>query len=73
MWSNQYLAFETLSSGMKALLEGVRGEFTGARLSKLADSEVPVPRSLHPIVRTHPETGRKALFVGRPGDTVGGT
>jgi len=70
MWSNQYLAYETLSDGMKALIEGVRAEFTGARLSKLAGSDRPIPRALHPVVRTHPETGRKALFVGRPGDTV---
>ena len=64
MWSNQYLAYETLSEGMKALLDGVRAEFTGARLAKLASSEGEVPRSFHPVVRTHPETGRKSLYIG---------
>lgn len=70
MWCNQYLAYESLSDGMKALLDGVRAEFTGTRLARLAASDDPVPRSFHPVVRTHPETGRKALFIGRPGDTV---
>jgi taurine dioxygenase len=70
MWSNQYLAYDTLSDGMKQLLSGVRAEFTGARLAKLAGGDRPIPRSFHPVVRTHPETGRKALFIGRPGDTV---
>jgi taurine dioxygenase len=70
MWSNQYLAYETLSEGMKRLLEGVRAEFAGTRLARLVGDEGEVPRSLHPVVRTHPETGRKALFIGHPGDTV---
>lgn len=56
MWSNQYLAYETLSDGMKTWLEGIRAEFTGSRLSKLAGSDRPIPRSFHPVVRTHPET-----------------
>jgi len=70
MWCNQYLAYDSLSEGMKSLLEGVRAEFTGIRLAELAGDTSNVPFSLHPVVRTHPETGRKALFIGRPGDTV---
>ncbi|MDG2112461.1 MAG: TauD/TfdA family dioxygenase [Actinomycetota bacterium] len=70
MWSNQYLAYETLSDGMKQLLDGLKAEFTGARLASLAGGDVEVPMTLHPVVRTHPETGRKALFIGHPGDTV---
>ena len=69
MWCNMYRAYERLSPGMKRMLEGVRAEFTGARLAKLYGLPE-VPKSLHPIVRTHPETGRKALFIGKPGDTV---
>lgn len=70
MWSSQYHAYETLSDGMKALLEGVRGEFAGTRLAKRIGKDTDIPWSLHPIVRTHPETGRKALFVGHPVDTL---
>ena len=81
MWANQYLAYETLSDGMKAMLEGLRAVHTAragygkAALDKRFDS---IKRSMkirrdqedlaesevsHPIVRTHPETGRKALYV----------
>ena len=70
MWSNQYEAYETLSPGMQQLIEGLRAEFAGTRLASLAGGDVEVPKSLHPVVRTHPETGRRALFVGHPGDTV---
>ena len=70
MWSNQYHAYETLSPGMKRLLDGLRAEFAGTRLASLAKGDVEVPTSLHPVARTHPETGRLALFIGHPGDTV---
>ncbi len=70
MWVNQYLAYERLSSGMKRLLSGMRAKFTGVRLAKLHQFEGEVPFAYHPVVRTHPETGRKALYIGHPGDTV---
>ncbi len=70
MWSNQYLAYEALSDGMKQLLHGLRAKFQGLRLAKLYGHEGEVPYAYHPVVRTHPETGRKALFLGNPGDTV---
>ncbi len=78
LWSCQYSAYEALSPGMQALLEplravqtawphGTRGPGPNAAVSKsvvmtrndpTADREV-----LHPVVRVHPVTGRKALFV----------
>ena len=70
MWSSQYHAYETLSDGMKRLLDGVRAEFAGTRLARRLGGEREIPTCLHPVVRTHPETGRKALFVGHPGDTM---
>lgn len=70
MWSSQYHAYETLSDGMRRLLDGLRAEFAGTRLAKRVGSDTEVPSSLHPVARTHPETGRKALLVGHPGDTM---
>jgi taurine dioxygenase len=70
MWSNQYLAYETLSEGMKQLLTGVRAKFCGTRIARVMKDDREVPYAFHPVVRTHPETGRKALFVGNPGETA---
>jgi len=78
LYADMYGAYDALSDGMKALLEGQRavhsakrsygtqGRFTknpnATRMtvhpSKEADKELP-----HPIVRTHPDTGRKALYI----------
>jgi taurine dioxygenase len=66
IWCNQYIAYERLSDGMKKLLHGVRARFCGARLARTHGHQGDVPEQYHPIVRTHPETGRKALFVGHP-------
>jgi taurine dioxygenase len=65
MWCNQYVAYERLSPAMKKMIEGLRVEFVGLRLGRMmgvaADK---LPRAVHPLVRTHPETSRKALYVG---------
>ena len=78
---NMYRAYETLSEGMKRMLEGVNAVFTGERSYGASDSEVTKRRALfsksmdvkvmdnagsetaHPLIRTHPETGRKSLFI----------
>jgi alpha-ketoglutarate-dependent taurine dioxygenase len=78
LFANQYLAYETLSDGMKALLSrltAVHSDITVAgpqaarnkyRTNKVReDSDWRETVSEHPVVRTHPETGRKGLFVNR--------
>ena len=56
-FANQYAAYETLSKGMQRLaasLEAVHDASSHGR---------PKEEATHPVVRTHPETGRPALFV----------
>ncbi|NNM71602.1 TauD/TfdA dioxygenase family protein [Enterovirga aerilata] len=68
MFANMYLAYETLSDKMKELLDGLWGiqDMTVARHSRgrdLSDVRKRNPPVAQPVVRVHPETGRKALFV----------
>jgi len=78
LFANQYLAYETLSDGMKTLLSrltAVHSDITVAgpqaarnkhRTNKVReDSDWRETVSEHPVVRTHPESGRKALFVNK--------
>ncbi len=57
LWSNQYLAYETLSEPVRELLEGL----TALHMSTI-DPEL---AREFPAVRIHPVTGRKALYVNR--------
>jgi taurine dioxygenase len=75
LFANQYLAYETLSDGMKRLLGGLRAvhsdrtvagpkvDHTGRSTKARADADWRETISVHPVVRTHPETRRKLLFV----------
>jgi taurine dioxygenase len=57
MWANMYKAYEALSPAMREFCEG---------LSALHDAHPhgnPDKMSIHPVVRVHPVTGRKSLFV----------
>jgi taurine dioxygenase len=75
-FANQYLAYETLSDGMKRMLAGLRAVHTdrkvaGPKAGRNAYRSTKVREddawretvSTHPVVRTHPETGKRLLFV----------
>ena len=73
VFANMYLAYETLSEGMKKLIADLHGiQMAGTR--KIGDASLAVQREqeqlklnppiAQPVVRVHPETGRKALYLG---------
>ena len=74
LFANMYLAYESLSAGMQRLLDGLvavnssaKADTTKTREDRMRDGANPAARkeyvAEHPVVRTHPETGRKALYV----------
>jgi taurine dioxygenase len=75
MVANQYLAYEALSPGMRRMLDGLTGIYSARmnggrggreenRHMKMRDTDkADRIEAEHPVVRTHPETGRKALYV----------
>lgn len=80
LFANMYRAYDALSPGMKRLIDGLlavnnseKGYPGGrkARMQGLAGfkdavrDEVALVEAEHPVVRTHPETGRKGLYVSR--------
>jgi taurine dioxygenase len=70
MWANQCTAYDALSDGMKGILSGLQAKFCG---TTVADDGTRQPLvTAHPVVRTHPETGRQALAIGRAGESVVG-
>lgn len=65
-FANQCLAYSNLSPAMQALLGGLRARHTGAGTARLAGKdESEAPSAVHPVVRTHPETSKKSLYVCR--------
>jgi len=79
LFANMYLAYETLPDPLKEMIEGrsalhsdqyltsrVAERNTGRSTQLRTDSEAKPHVALHPIVRTHEETGRKCLYVNFP-------
>lgn len=65
IFSNQYLAYETLSPGYKRMLRGMRLKHTGSSQTIYRGKPASeIPFHYHPLVRTHPDTGRRTLFLG---------
>jgi taurine dioxygenase len=74
LFANMYRAYDTLSEGMRRMLDGLaivnssaKADVTKTREDRLRDSANTDAKkeyiAEHPAVRTHPETGRKALYA----------
>jgi len=74
LFANMYLAYESLSPGMRRLLDrlvavntSAKADVTKTREDRVRDGARADARreyaAEHPVVRTHPETGKKALYV----------
>ncbi len=93
LFANLYLAHDTLSQSMQALLAGIRtwnvgdrkrsrGDGMGARAGRYAGNQTMAAKvrdpgdrpteAAHPLIRTHPVTGRKALYIGNHTETLCG-
>ncbi|KAH8887938.1 TfdA family taurine catabolism dioxygenase TauD [Thozetella sp. PMI_491] len=72
-WASQVVAYQRLSQPIKTLLEGLRAEHSGFPQAEGAQRDgkfvrrAPI-KSEHPVVRVHPATGQKTLFIN-PGFT----
>ena len=74
LFANQYLAYESLSTGLRHMLDGMVAVNSSAKADATRTREDRVNKdgredarkeylAEHPAVRSHPETGRKALYV----------
>lgn len=69
LFANTVLAYETLPAELKQRLAGLKAmnvyDYGGSPTERSAALSENAPRFAHPVVRTHPQTGRRALFVNR--------
>ncbi len=71
MFASMYAAYNALSEPVKAFIGNLHAWHESARVHRdrfghrgdLRDGRNSYPEALHPVVRTHPETGRKCLFI----------
>jgi taurine dioxygenase len=70
LFANMYAAYEALSDRMKSYLDGLSAVHDGApyyrevnRIIGRDDHGRAYPQAEHPVIRTHPVTGRRCLFV----------
>ena len=72
MFSNMYTAYESLSDTFKSIIDKLTATHESAHIYRgryadrgKHDENIFCPKASHPVVRTHPETKKKALFVNR--------
>ena len=72
LFASMEAAYDDLSERMKIYLDGLNATHSGEQIyrgrynnQKHDDTNVTYPRNVHPVVRTHPVTGRKSIFVNK--------
>lgn len=67
LWSSMYAAYDALSPAMKAFLDPLTAVHDSNHIYRelFPDVEKKYPRNVHPVIRTHPVTKRKCLFVSQ--------
>jgi len=75
LFASMYAAYESLPAALQRRIENLQGEFAyGGRLrtgiERLEPEDRVLPPAVHPVVRVHPVSGRKALYVN-PGHLLG--
>ncbi len=72
IFASQSAAYDALSPALQVFLQGLTATHSGERsyrrtnrLLGIDDRDRTFPQAVHPVVRTHPVTGRKALFVNQ--------
>jgi alpha-ketoglutarate-dependent taurine dioxygenase len=65
-WASMYAAYDALSEPLRTMLDGLTAVHSAYQLYSLMPPQADIQQdmaSVHPVIRVHPETGRKALFV----------
>jgi taurine dioxygenase len=69
LFASMHAAYDALSDAMKRFLEGLTAMHEGEHVYRgrygVKDEGRVFPKAEHPVIRTHPVSGRKALFVNR--------
>lgn len=68
MWASMYAAYEGLSDAMQRLLSGLEAVHDGGGFHAIATEDqkkdlASRQTASHPVIRTHPESGRKGIYV----------
>jgi alpha-ketoglutarate-dependent taurine dioxygenase len=67
-WASMYAAYDALSQPLRSMLDGLTAEHSAFKVLPLLDGSnsgylQEEMRNVHPVIRLHPETGKRALFV----------
>jgi len=65
LFASMYAAYDDLSPAMQRFIQGLTAVHRMPSFGTVKAGDKSIPHAIHPIVRTHPESGQPALFVSR--------